>query len=416
MNYVSELIGAPVRDPDGHVVGRVADLLVPADADYPAIEGVALKSARGDQRNIPWSSLRVLDDGKLGLAGPLAETPTFDPGVQQLSLARQVIDHQIIDVNGVRVVRVNDLQLAPVDGSYRLIGVDISTAGLLRRLGAARMLSALGLKLTPKAIAWEAIEPVESGTTGVKLKVSHEDLARLHPSDIAQIISQLDQHHVHEVLETLDDEAAADAFSEVSPDLQLALIRGMEPERAADILEEMEPDDAADILGDLEPERARDLLSRMDTDEAEDVRELLSYPDDCAGGLMTNDIVTVPPTVTAEQAIQLVREQAAAMDNVYYVYVVDEAERLLGVLSLRELIVAEPQTPIGRVMHRELLRGRLDDSHDEVARLIAKYNLLSLPIVDDVGRLKGIVTVDDAMDVILPDDWKARLPRVYAHS
>ena len=165
------------------------------------------------------------------------------------------------------------------------------------------MLSGFGLKLTPKTIAWDSIEPVESGTAGVKLKVSHEDLAKLHPSDIAQIISQLDQHHVQEVLETLDDEAAADAFSEVSPDLQLALIRGMEPERAADILEEMEPDDAADILGDLEPERARDLLSRMDADEAEDVRELLIYPDDSAGGLMTTDLVTVPPTVTAEQAI-----------------------------------------------------------------------------------------------------------------
>lgn len=416
MQYVSELIGAPVRDPDGHVVARVADLLVPADADYPAIEAVALKPARGDQRTIPWSALRVLDNGKLSLVGPLVQAPAYEPPVEQLSLARQVIDHQIIDVNGVRVVRVNDLQLAPIDGSYRLIGVDISTAGLLRRLGAARVLSAIGVRLTPQAIAWEAIEPVESGTTGVKLKVSHEDLARLHPSDIAQIISQLDQHHVQEVLETLDDEAAADAFSEVSPDLQLALIRGMEPERAADILEEMEPDDAADILGDLEPERAHDLLSRMDVDEADDVRELLSYPDESAGGLMTNDMVTVPPTVTAEQAIRLVREQAAAMDNVYYVYVVDEGERLLGVLSLRELIVAEPQTPIGRVMHRELLRGRLDDSQDEVARLIAKYNLLALPIVDDLGKLKGIVTVDDAMDVILPDDWKARLPRVYAHS
>jgi magnesium transporter len=416
MQYVSELIGAPVRDPDGHIVARVADLLVPADADYPAIEAVALKPARGDQRTIPWSALRVLDSGKLSLVGPLVQAPAYEPPVEQLSLARQVIDHQIIDVNGVRVVRVNDLQLAPIDGSYRLIGVDISTAGLLRRLGAARVLSAIGVRLTPKAIAWEAIEPVESGTTGVKLKVSHEDLARLHPSDIAQIISQLDQHHVQEVLETLDDEAAADAFSEVSPDLQLALIRGMEPERAADILEEMEPDDAADILGDLEPDRAHDLLSRMDVDEADDVRELLSYPDESAGGLMTNDMVTVPPTVTAEQAIRLVREQAAAMDNVYYVYVVDEGERLLGVLSLRELIVAEPQTPIGRVMHRELLRGRLDDSQDEVARLIAKYNLLALPIVDDLGKLKGIVTVDDAMDVILPDDWKARLPRVYAHS
>jgi magnesium transporter len=416
MQYLSELIGAPVRDPAGRIVARVTDLLVPADADYPAIDALALKASKGNRMTVPWSAVRLLDDGGLSLLSGLADSPTFDPPPHELSLARQVLDHQIIDVNGVRVVRVNDLQLAPADGSYRLVGVDISTAGLLRRLGAGRVLGALGVHLTPKAIAWEAIEPVESGAAGVKLKVSHEDLAKLHPSDIAQIISQLDQHHVHEVLDTLDDEAAADTLGEVSPDLQLALIRGMEPERAADILEEMEPDDAADILGDLEPERARDLLSRMETEEADDVRELLTYDDESAGGLMTNDVVTVPPTVTAEQAIGLVRQQAANMDNVYYVYVVDEGERLLGVLSLRELIVADPSTPIGRVMHRELIRGRLDDSHDEVARMIAKYNLLALPIVDDLGRLRGIVTVDDAMDVILPDDWKRRLPRVYSHA
>jgi magnesium transporter len=416
MQYVSELLGTPVRDPYGRVVAKVADLLVPADADYPPVEAVALKTSRGDPRIVPWSAVRVLENGTLGLATDLATTPEFDPPPHELSLARQVLDHQIIDVNGVRVVRVNDLQLAPADGSYRLIGVDISTAGLLRRLGAARVLGALGLRLTPKAIAWQAIEPVESGSSGVKLKVSHEDLAKLHPSDIAEIISQLDQRHVHEVLEVLDDEAAADALQEVSPDLQVVLIRSMEPERAADILEEMEPDDAADLLGDLEPAQAQDLLSRMEADEAQDVRELLTYDEDCAGGIMTNDVVTVPPAVTAQEAIGLVRQQAAEMDNVYYVYVVDEGERLLGALSLRELIVAEPGTPIGRVMHRELIRGRVDDSKDEVARIIAKYNLLSLPIVDDLGRLRGIVTVDDAMDVILPEDWKARLPRVYAHS
>jgi Mg/Co/Ni transporter MgtE len=358
----------------------------------------------------------VLDGRTLTLSTELAQTPPFEPPAHELSLKTQVLDHQIIDVNGVRVVRVNDLQLAPTDGHFRLVGVDISTAGLLRRLGAGPVLKALRLNLEPKAIAWEAIEPVESGSAGVKLKVSHEDLAKLHPSDIAQIISQLDQRHGHEVLESLDDEDAADALQEVDPELQVQLIRGMEPERAADILEEMEPDDAADILGDLEPEHAEDLLSRMDSEEAEDVRELLAYSDTSAGGLMTTDVVTVPPTVSAEQAIGLVRQQAAAMDNVYYVYVVDEGERLLGVLSLRELIVAEPHTPIGRVMHRELIRGRLDDEQDEVARMIAKYNLLALPIVDDVGRLKGVVTVDDAMDVILPDDWKRKLPKVYAHS
>src|ERR671933_111960 len=233
MPYVSELIGAPVRDPDGRVVAKVTDLLVPSDADYRAVEAVSLKPAKGSPRIVPWSAVRVLDDNKLALTSDLPQTPAFEPSPGDLSLARQVLDHQIIDVNGVRVVRVNDLQLAPADGHYRLIGVDISTAGLLRRLGASRVLDALGVKLTPRAIAWESVEPVESGSAGVKLKVAHADLAKLHPSDIAQIISQLDQQHVHEVLADLDDAAAAYAFSEVTPDLQLSLIRGMEPHRAA---------------------------------------------------------------------------------------------------------------------------------------------------------------------------------------
>lgn len=417
MQYISELLGAPVCDPDGRVVANVSDVLVAADADYPAVDAVALKPRKGgQQRTVPWSALRLEDDRRVALSSTLAEVPSFEPSTHELSLARQVLDHQIIDVNGVRVVRVNDLQLALTDGTYRLIGVDISTAGLLRRMGAARFLNAIGLKLTPKAIAWEAVEPVESGGAGVKLKMPHEDLAKLHPSDIAQIISQLDQHHVHEVLETLDDEAAADALEEISPDLQVALLQSMEPERAADILEEMDPDDAADILGDMEPERAHDLLSRMEPEEAEDVRELLTYDEETAGGLMTNEVVTVPATVTAEQAMNIVRQQAAEMENVYSVYVVDDNEVLLGELSLRELIVADPQVPIGRVMRRELIRGRLDDTQEEVARLIAKYNLLALPIVDDMGQLRGIVTVDDAMDVILPEDWKARIPRVYARA
>jgi magnesium transporter len=413
MPYVSELLGAPVRGPSGEAVGKVVDLLVAPDADYPPIDALALKSPHGQTRVVPWSVVRIEDGDALRLTVGLDQAPEFQPAAHELSLANQVLDRQIIDINGVRVVRVNDLQLARANGAYRLVGVDVSSAALLRRLGAGRVLGALGVKLQSRAIAWEDIEPVEGGEAGVKLRVPREDLARLHPSDVAQIISQLDQRHGKEVLEQLDDEAAADALQEVSPDLQVALIKGLDAERAADILDDMEPDDAADLLGDLEPEHAADLLRRMEADEAEDVRELLAYPDDRAGGLMTTDVVTVPAWADAAEAIALVRAKAADLDNVYYVYVVDEAGRLLGVLSLRELIVADPSTPIGRVMHRELIRGRLDDSAEEVARLIAKYNLLALPIVDDVGVLKGIVTVDDAMDVILPDDWKARVPRVF---
>jgi Mg2+ transporter MgtE len=266
-------------------------------------------------------------------------------------------------------------------------------------------------------IPWQFVDLLETDPARrVKLKIAYKGLAQLHPADIADIVEDLAPAERESVFETIDEEVAAEALEEIEPDIQVSIVESLDKDRAADILEEMDPDDAADILGDLEPEQARDLLARMEAEDAEDVRELLTYPDDTAGGLMTTDLVAVPPTVTAQEAIGLVRQQAAEMDNVYQVYVVDSEEHLLGDLSLRELIVAHPDTAIGRVMHRELIRGRLDDDADEIARIIAKYNLLSLPIVDDSGRLKGIVTVDDAMDVILPDDWKARLPRIYAHA
>ncbi len=413
MPYVSELIGAAVHDPAGRVVGRVADLLVPAEADFPTVDRVAVKPRNGTERTVDWSAVRILDDGGLMLSQPLSEAPSPSGGEREVSLARQVLDRQIIDTNGVRVVRANDVQLTRADGHYRLVGIDVSVAGLLRRLWFGKLFDSIGLKLTPQAIPWQDIEPVESGEAGVKLRVPREDLARLHPADLAQILAQLDQLHGQEVLAELDDQAAAEALGETDETLQVALIKGLDAERAADILEEMAPDEAADLLGDLEPERAQDLLSRMDADDAADVRALLAYGDECAGGLMTPDYVAVPPDVSAEAAIALVRQAAAELESIYEVYVTDPRHKLLGVLSLKELIGAAPQAPIGQVMRTELVQAQVDDPQDEVARLIAKYNLLALPIVDAGGVLRGIVTVDDAMDVILPEQWKARVPRVY---
>lgn len=413
MTYASELLGTPVRDPRGRVAGTVSDLFVPLDADYPTLAGLAVRPPRGRERTVAWSAVRVLEDGGLGLAEPLDQAPPLS-GEGRLSLARQVLDRQIIDVNGVRVVRVNDLQLARSNGDFRLVGIDVSTAGLLRRLGLARPLEALGLRLPGRTIAWQDVEPVESGEAGVKLRVSHRDLARLRPADVAQILSQLDRVHGREVLEQLDDQAAAEALGEVDEQLGVDLLKELDAERAADILEEMAPDEAADLLGDLDPERAQELLRHMEPRDADEVRELLAYPDDTAGGLMTTEFVTIPADVTAEQAIALVRAKAAALDNVYYVYAVDAEQRLVGVLSLRELIVAAPSAPIREVMHTDLVVGHPDDRPEQVARLVARYNLLALPIVDQLGHLRGVVTVDDAMDVLLPEQWKARLPRVFA--
>jgi magnesium transporter len=417
MAHFSTLLGRPVRDAAGQTVGKLVDLIVPADTDYPAIQALVAQPRQGERVVLPWSDVAELEDDRFRLSCPRDALDAYTPVDHDVFLARQVLDRQIIDIHGRRVVRVNDLELLPGEGSLRLMGVDVDPTSLLRRLGVERPVEALAralrVELPHQTIDWCDIDPVESGPSGVRLRVPAEDLARMHPADIAEIINALDQRHGEAVLAEVDAETAAEAMEEVDPELQVQLLEAMDDERAADILEEMDPDDAADLLGDMTPERASALLAAMEPDDAAEVRELLAYPEDTAGGIMTNEYATVPPAMTAQEAIAYLRREAEALDEVYYVYVVDAHEHLLGVFTLRDLIVAAPDAPVASFARAAEVWVQLYDPQEHVARVIAKYNLLAVPVVDAQNRLQGIVTVDDAIDIILPVAWKKRLPRIF---
>ena len=251
---------------------------------------------------------------------------------------------------------------------------------------------------------------------GIKLRVPHESLAKLHPADIAEIVEELSINEGVALLETMDDETAAEALEEVAPEKQVSLLQEMESARAADILEEMDPDDAADVLGDMSEEKQQELLGAMQPAERGEVRELLGYPEDTAGGIMTTEYLAVPVSFTVAQTMERLRAAAPEVDVINYIYVVADmqAEELLGVVSLRRLIVASPQTPIRQLMNDDPVTLHVDDGQEHAARVIAKYNLVAAPVVDARNRLQGIVTVDDAIDIILPTAWKKRLPRVFA--
>jgi Mg2+ transporter MgtE len=247
----------------------------------------------------------------------------------------------------------------------------------------------------------------------VKLRISHEKLAKMHPADIADVVNRLSAPQRQAVFSALDDETAADALEEMDPEDQAEIIERLDLERAADILEEMGPDEAADLLADLPEEQAERLLERMEETEADDVEELLAYEEDTAGGLMTTEYVTVTSDLNAAEAIDRLRELEPEAEQVYYVYVVDARENLLGVLSLRDLIVAKPDTPLTDIMIRKVVSVPLTASHREVAEVIRKYNLLAVPVTDVDGHLEGIVTVDDAMDTVLSGAMKRRIPRIF---
>jgi magnesium transporter len=415
MLYLSQAIGRPVLDAAGEPLGNVADLIVALGARYPAVTGLVVAT---DRRRIflPWSHVSSFDETGARLSTPTIDITRFQQREDEFLLREDLLDKQIVDIDGRKVVRVNDLRLDDVEGKLHLVAVDVGASGLLRRLGieGAYRTLARNLKLpTPERyIDWEDVDPVETSVASIKLRVPHAGLTELHPADLATIIDQLAPRDRAGVLAALDDEAAADAIEEMEPDTQVEVLEGLTPERAADILEEMSPDDAADLVADLSDESRLEILALMEKDEAEELGELLAYPEDTAGGMMTTEFVTVHASLSCAQAIDRLREMEPDAETIYYVYVTDDEERLVGVLSLRDLIVSPPTKLVSEVMIPEPVTVGVLASQNEVAEVVAHYNLLAVPVVDEAGHLEGIVTVDDAMDAILPEAWRKRLPRL----
>ena len=251
------------------------------------------------------------------------------------------------------------------------------------------------------------------GDQTMRLKVTGDKIADLHPADLAEIISDLSRPESARLLDSLDVKLLADTLEEVEPDFQASLIEAMPDERVADVLEEMAPDEAADLLAELPQDRSKEILRLMEGDEAAEVRHLLTYPEESAGGIMTTDYFTIRPGLTAQEAIALVRQQASPDETINYIYVTNRKDSCLGVFSLQDLVMVPPKTPVNEFMHQKYVSVLPLDLQDKVAQLISKYNLLAIPVVDDQARLQGIVTADDALDKILPTKWKKRLPRLY---
>jgi CBS domain-containing protein len=419
MLYLSQAIGRPVRDRNDEPIGKVADLIVAVGDRYPPVTGLVVET---DRRRIflPWTSVEYLDASGARLRTRTIDIDKFRQRADEILLRSDLMDKQIVDIDGRKVVRVNDLRLDEIEGKLHLVAVDVGAAGLLRRLGIEggfRVLARnLRVPVPERYIDWEDVDPVETSIASIKLRVPHQGLAELHPADLATIIDQLAPKDRAGVLASLDDEAVADVIEEMEPDTQVEVLEDLTPERAADILEEMSPDDAADLVADLSDESRDEILALMESDEKAEVQELLAYPEDVAGGIMTTEFVAVPAHLSAAETIDRLRELEPDAETIYYVYVTDDDGRLVGVLSLRDLIVARPETLIADVMIREPVAVGVLAGEDEVAEVVAHYNLLAVPVIDDDGRMAGIVTVDDAIDTVLPTAWKKRLPRLFARN
>ena len=402
--YLSAMLGKRIDDAAGQLLGRLEDIVVLPGARFPVVRGVMVNS--GHRRNrrryfVPWENIDDWRAKRLVARKPIEESL---PGPEDTFLVRDLLDKQIVDLDGYKIVRVNDIRLASAGKDMRVMGADVGLVAILRRLGLApsgypRLARRAGVK-GDRIVPWNLVSPVSPMQHEVRLSVPYREYLEIHPSDIADIVEQLDIEQRAKVLALIEDPKAAEVLTHMLPGVRSSVAKTMGDERLSDLLEIMPPDEAADILGLLPREKAQVLLSLMGIEEASIVSELLGYDPDTAGGRMTTEFVAIRNSMTVEQTIDYLRKKGTEAETIYYVYVVDGDSHLSGVLSLRDLLRAGRDDLVGNIMKRDIITADLQDDQELVAETLSRYKLLAIPVLDTEQVLKGIVTVDDVIDVI----------------
>ena len=413
--FSSEIIKKPVLDPKGEDLGRVKDMVIIKGDPLPRVSALIIERKK-KLFWLAWADLNIFNKKIISSNVFKDSLKPYEFDDNDLLILRDILDKQIVDANGAKVVRVNDVKLEGYKNDAILIAVDVGMRGILRRLGVESggedFLKLFKKTLPFTLISWDYLQPLEPKLTSISLTVPRQMLSELHPADIADIISSVSQKEGSSFFNNLDIETAAEALSELKPEMQADLISSMTTEKAADIIEEMPPDEAADILSDLPTEKAKEILENIEKEDAEDIQELLGHEEDTAGGLMTNEYIAYSPDMTVQEALERFKAEAKEVETVYYIYVLDKDEKLIGVISLREVLLAEQDCILADMMETTLKTVRPGEDEMVVAEIISKYNLLALPVVDEEGYMHGIITVDDVVDMLLPPAAKKKRRKV----
>lgn len=408
MIYLSQMLGKPVLDREGENIGTIQDLAITTGEVFPRVTAVAFKGPDKTPFMLSWRKFVEIFDGeavRLNVTAAEIRFSYLQP--DELLLSRDLLNKQIVDTQGMKVVRVNDLKLSESHNSLRLLGAEVGARGLLRAISPGlervvrRAAGLVGQTMPENLIAWNYMDLLERDLSQVKLSVTHKRLHELHPADVADILETLAPNQRAAVFAHLDNEHAAETISELEDELQADVIEDLSERRASDLLAEMDPDDAADIIGDLDYDKAERLLRLMGVEDSDAIRGLLGYKEKTAGGIMTSEVTVATADMTVSATIELIREVHEERESIHYVYIVDSANRLTGVVSLRELLLNQSDATLGEFATSEdLFKVKPDDDQEEVAEMISKYDLLAVPVVDDTDTLLGVVTIDDAFDVL----------------
>lgn len=404
--YFSRIVGRKTVNDFGKTVGIIKDLVVEFDQSFirPKIIAVQLKTKEG-LKLVDFSNFRV-DKIKGQYVFNCNDLKNINiENHKTLMVGKNIQDRQLVDLDGRKLVRVNDIRMAILSNGAYMVAVDVGLQGFFRRLGIAKPLMTF-LKLFKATIPshlipWDEVETVDTGHSGIRLSKEQSNLSLLHPSDLADIIEELNRNSQLAVFSSLNQEKAADVLEELDPDVQKIMIENMSVEQAADLLEKMPTDEVADILDELRKEQAEALLKEMETETSEEVRELMDYDDNTVGSIMTTEYIDFNENITAEETINELRRLKPEPEMIYYLYIVNEAEKLVAVVSLRDLIVAEPQVKLREIMNKDVIFVHDTDKIDSIVEIISKYSLFAVPVVDENEMMVGVVEVNDIFHNLL---------------
>jgi magnesium transporter len=413
VSFFSQLQGKKIVDKEGKAVGKLTNLsLKPGETLLEISRIVYTSNILGEKVILPMCSVSSIN-GDIRLDVARDEIPPGKLSDKELLVTETILDRQIVDIDGLKVVRVNDVLLAQFKRSLCLVAVDVGFKGILRRLGFSGLASSFLDRLPSHIIPWSYIDPLDPSLRSIHLKISRKTINDLHPADIADIFEGLNNKDRLLILDSLGDETAAETMEEMDPEVQATMVKQMDSDDVADILENMNPDDAADLLGIMSENKATEVLNLMNDEVAEEVKELMRYSDRSAGSLMTTEYIAVSSGSSVSEIFSRLRMSGQDIDMIYYIYVQNDVGQLLGVMSLRDLILADPALQAGDAMKKDVLSVLPTATIEEVTNLLSKYDFLCVPVLDHGGKILGIVTFDDALDDIIPEDLRKRMPWNY---
>jgi sporulation protein YlmC with PRC-barrel domain len=406
--YFTELISMPVYDLTGRRIGRVKDAAIVPLVHASRIDRFLVGG------EYSWLTIRYDQVRHIGLDEGIRlsdeQLVPYHDDEYMLRLGRDLLDQQIIDVNGRKVVRVNDVTLTVSRESLRdtisVLEVDIGIRSIFRRVMQGvlppRWIRRLQHRIPPNSIRWEFANVVEPDPQRrLRLNISYTKLEEMHPADLADIVEELGPAEREAIFETIDSEVAADALSEVEdPKMQVNILESLEPEKAADIMEEMSPDEAADLLNELEEETSEEILDEMDSAEKTEVQELLDFREDTAGGMMNTEYVALHDNATVNDVMAALRGSEDLLEGLNTLFLIDEEERLTAAVPLARVLIATPDTRLKELASDTLIQVPVDEKENRITETFDKYNLLTLPVVDEEGKLAGVITADDIISVL----------------